>query len=232
MQLADANSPTPEPSEVEWQFDVADLDVIERWLRTAVPHGGLCLESADQRAIVDSYVDSDDLRLHAAGLVARMRTDRGQAELTLKSLASDGDPGTGLRRRFELNQPLSYALLYKLIESRGPVIDRIRQHLSPPDLRVLFTVRTDRNSWRLTADGHEVGEIALDDATIAVGGQTATIRRIEVEARTPEDEQRLEPFVEVLRIAHRLSPGTSSKFGAGLELARRAGLLNDSPAAG
>ena len=232
MKPTDANPTPAEPSEVEWQFDLSDLGVIERWLHTAVPHGGLTPGSPDQRVIVDSYVDSNDLRLHAAGLVARLRTDAGQAEVTLKSLASDGDPDTGLRRRFELSQPLSYALLYKLIESRGPVVDRIRQHVSPRDLRVLFTVHTDRRSWPLTLAGQEVGEIALDDATVELGSQTAAIRRIEVEARTSADEQRLAPFVEVLRVAHRLPPGTSSKFDAGLKLARRAGLLDASPAAG
>lgn len=225
MQPNLAEPPPPEATEVEWQFDVPDLDVIERWLKTAVPHGGLSPVPSGQREIIDSYIDSEDLRLRAAGLVARLRTDGGRAEVTLKSLASDGDAGTGLRRRLELNQPLSYALLYKLIESRGVVVDRIRQHVSPRELRVLFTVHTDRRTWRLMADDGDLGEISLDDAVVDVRGQTALVRRVEVEARTPDDESRLGPFVEVLRIAHGLRAGTSSKFGAGLELARQAGLV-------
>ncbi len=232
MNPTDSSIAAPEPTEVEWQFDVSDLNVIERWLRIAVPHGGLTAEPSDERAIVDSYVDSDDLRLHAAGLVARLRTDHGQAEVTLKSLASDGDSDTGLRRRLEVSQPLSYALLYKLIEGRGPVIDRIREHVSPRDLRVLFTVHTNRRCWSLSAAGQPIGEVSLDDTMIEVGNHSSKIRRVEVEAGTPADELRLVPFVEVLRVAHRLSPGTSSKFGSGLELARRAGLVDGTSAAG
>lgn len=225
MQPGDSETVDYQTSEVEWQFDVPDLDLIGRWLDTSVPHGGLVPEPSGRREVIDSYVDSADLQLHSAGLVARLRTADGQAEVTVKSLASDGAPGTGLRRRLELSQPLSYALLYKLIESRGEVVDRIRQHVSPRELRVLFTVRTDRRTWNLVSAGDRVGEVSLDDAVVEAGNHSSAIRRIEVEARTADDEQRLIPFVEVLRIAHRLSAGTSSKFGDGLELARLAGLV-------
>lgn len=225
MQIGESETADHQTSEVEWQFDVPDLDLIERWLEASVPHGGLVPEPSGRREVIDSYVDSADLQLHAAGLVARLRTSDGQAEVTVKSLAAEGEPGTGLRRRLELSQPLSYALLYKLIESRGDVVDRIRQHVSPRELRVLFTVRTDRRTWDLVTAGDRVGEISLDDTVVESGNHSSAIRRVEVEARTPDDEQRLIPFVEVLRIAHRLPGGTSSKFGDGLELARLAGLI-------
>ena len=171
-------------------------------------------------------MDTSDLRLHDAGFAARLRGANGEAEATLKSVVSDGDPESGLRRRLELNEPLRYALLYCLAGARGVVGSRIRQHATLPELRVLFTVRTDRRTAIVSAEaGVDLGEVAFDETTIEAGDRTKRIRRIEVEALAPGAEAALEPFVDLLRETHGLRPGTSSKFRSGLALAREAGLV-------
>jgi CHAD domain-containing protein len=217
-------------SEVEWQLDADDLDVVDRWLRLPIDHAGLEARSTGRKLVVDHYIDTDDLRLYAAGYAARLRTARGKAEATLKSIVSGGDPESGLRRRLELNEPVRYALLHSLVDARGRVATQIRQHTTVRELRVLFTVRTDRRTYVLAApSGTEVGEVAIDDTMIEAGNSLAAIRRIEVEALEPAAEEELARFVEVLRVAHRLRPGTSSKFGTGLTLARDAGVVKALP---
>ena len=216
----------PGPSEVEWQLDAEDLDGIERWLAVPRPRAGLRARSTGRKLIVDHYVDTPDLRLHNAGFAARLRGANGKAEATLKSIVSGGDPETGLRRRLELNEPIRHALLHSLAGARGSVGARIREHAAVRELRVLFTVRTDRRTAIVSdLDGADLGEVALDDTTIEAGDRTEAFRRIEVEALTP-DAEALMPFVELLRDSHRLRPGTSSKFGRGLALAREAGFTD------
>jgi hypothetical protein len=101
-------SSSPEPSEVEWQLDAEDLDTIERWLEGGV-HAGLTVRAAGPKQIVDHYIHTTALRLYAAGYATRLRGANGKAEVTMKSVASDGDADSGLRRRLELNDPLRYA---------------------------------------------------------------------------------------------------------------------------
>jgi len=215
-----------EAAEVEWQLDADDLDAIERWLASGEAHAGLDRRSSGRKLIVDHYVDTADLRLYEAGFAARLRGANGQAEATLKSVASGGDPESGLRRRLELNEPVRYALLHSLVDARGAVGTRIRQHTPVRELRVLFTVRTDRRTSILsTPDGNDIGEVALDDTTIEAGDRIVSIRRVEVEALEPGVEELLAVFVEQLRSTHGLRPGTSSKFASGLELARETGVI-------
>ncbi|MDA0353194.1 MAG: CHAD domain-containing protein [Chloroflexi bacterium] len=222
---AQLTAATADTSEVEWQLDASDLDAVERWLSSSEPHAGLTARPTGRKLIVDHYVDTSDLRLYAAGFAARLRGANGKSEATLKSIVSDGDPDAGLRRRLELNEPIRYALLHSLANARGPVGSRIRQHAAVTDLRVLFTVRTDRRTAIVSSEGRDVGEVALDDTTIEAGDRRASIRRVEVEALGPNLEDVLAPFVEQLRATHDLLPGTSSKFGGGLTLAHEAGII-------
>lgn len=227
LETPDQPATTPaDAAEVEWQLDATDLDAVARWLESAEPHAGLTSRLAGRKLIVDHYVDTADLRLYAAGFAARLRGANGKAEATLKSVVSEGDADSGLRRRLELNEPIRYALLHSLATARGAVGARIRQHAAIRELRVLFTVRTDRRVALLaTRDGTDVGEVAIDDTTIEAGDRTASIRRIEVEALQPDVEATLAPWVAHLREVHHLAPGTSSKFGGGLELARATGVI-------
>ncbi len=227
LETPDQPVTTPaDAAEVEWQLDATDLDAVARWLESAEPHAGLTSRLAGRKLIVDHYVDTADLRLYAAGFAARLRGANGKAEATLKSVVSEGDADSGLRRRLELNEPIRYALLHSLATARGAVGARIRQHAAIRELRVLFTVRTDRRiALVATSDGTDVGEVAIDDTTIEAGDRTASIRRIEVEALQPDVEATLAPWVAHLREVHHLAPGTSSKFGGGLELARATGVI-------
>jgi CHAD domain-containing protein len=67
-----------------------------------------------------------------------------------------------------------------------------------------------------TNDGATIGEIALDETEIPVGGGApAILRRVEVEVERGSLEG-ISPFVEELRRGCRLTPSTTSKFEAGL----------------
>lgn len=204
--------------EVEWQFDALDVRSVGRWLEEDSREQHLSITAGEAREISDTYLDTDDWRLHRAGYALRIRRKKGErrAEATMKLLASEnGKPG--LRSRREISEVLDGVSLEALGDASGPVGGRARSISGQKALRQIFEVNTRRSTYELVLDGAGVGEIALDETSIPVenGGKPAILRRVEVEVE-PEELSRLEPFVERLRDACRLSPATASKYEAGL----------------
>src|SRR6202165_5979129 len=76
--------------EVEWQLASTDLGSVRRWLADHGTIGGLVLEPRSTLQIFDTYLDTDDWRIHRAGFPPRIRSGAGKSEATLKSLHSAG----------------------------------------------------------------------------------------------------------------------------------------------
>src|SRR6202167_368709 len=83
--------------EVESQMAPADLGSVRRWLADHGTIDGLVLEPRSTLQIFDTYLDTDDWRIHRAGFALRVRSESEQSEATLKSLHSAG-AGLGDRR--------------------------------------------------------------------------------------------------------------------------------------
>ncbi len=209
------------PREREWQFDALDLRPVAAWVErtelvsvagvAAVPTG-----EVDQH---DVYLDTEDWRLHRAGLSVRVRHKDSGDEATLKSHVT----GTGaLRDRLEINQPLrrrsgdTNGNGNGSMPTSGPVGRYVKLLCGRRPLRELVETHTHRTRFDLTVDGTRAGELALDDTRIPVAeGEPARILRVEVEV-TGVAPERLEPFVERLREAGNLAPSPGSKLAAGL----------------
>ena len=213
------NPPDQDDLEVEWQFDALDLRPVERWLaslplRAAAGEATtLTAQAKPAQRLVDRYLDTEDWRLHRAGLVLRVRHRGRRDEATLK----DTKPATtsGLRTRLEVTEALTGGDLGRL-GTAGPVGQRVWAVCGTRPLREMFVVRTRRRPFSLRMGGDEVAEIALDDTVIGTGEQQpAHLHRIEVEmtGRVADD---LQPLVEEMRTACGLQPATLSKFEAGL----------------
>src|ERR1022692_4606010 len=74
--------------EVEWQLASTDLGSVRRWLADHGTIDGLVLEPRPSSQIFDTYLDTDDWRIHRAGFALRIRSESGKSEATLKSLHS------------------------------------------------------------------------------------------------------------------------------------------------
>jgi triphosphatase len=212
---------SPDPVEIEWQFDALDLRPVERWL-AILPT--LAVETADggtvtalartPRRLVDSYLDTDDWRVARAGFVIRTRRRGRHDEVTLKD--SRPAEGSGLRQRLEVTEILPPAGLAAL-EPDGPVGRRLRAIVGSRGLHEVLQVRTRRRPFALRIGGVDAAEVALDDTVIVVGNgqRPMQLRRVEVEVR-PEWLDTLDPIVEQLRASCGLQPARLSKFEAGL----------------
>jgi triphosphatase len=207
--------------EVEWQFEAADLDLVESWLEEHPFASGLDVVPGATKELIDTYYDTEDWRFYRAGYALRVRRDGKSFEATMKSLT----PAEGaLRQRREISEPLKDSIKTPK-GARGPVGERVRRLAGARDLRPLFEVRTRRRIFALRPEGPDgnvsVGEIALDEAEIFVGGRaSARLSRIEVEVASDAGlRDGVEKFALGLRDALGLRPTETSKFEEGLTAA-------------
>jgi triphosphatase len=211
----------PDHLEVEWQFEAADLDLVENWLEEHPPASGLTLVPGATTELTDAYYDTEDWCFYRAGYALRVRRDGKSFEATMKSLT----PAEGaLRQRREISEPLK-GNIKALWRTSGPVGERLRALVGDQDLRPLFEIRTRRRTFELRSEGADgnvsVGEIALDEAEIS-GDEKAPTRlsRIEIEVASDAGlRDGVEDFVDGLRDALRLRPTKLSKFELGLSAA-------------
>ena len=206
--------------EVEWQLACTDLGAVRRWLAEHGIIDGLVLEPRPSLELFDTYLDTDDWRIHRAGFALRVRSESGRSEATLKSLRS---ASTEVADRRELSEMLEIADGTDgdwVRHSNGPVGSRVRAVGGAHGLRPLFEVRTSRQRFavRRRDETQELGEIALDDTVISRphGEPAASLQRVEVEALR-EPHEPLRGLVMTLRREFALEVAADNKYSQGLK---------------
>jgi len=202
---------------VEWQLACADLGSVHRWLSDHGTIDGLVLEPCPTLQIVDTYLDTEDWRIHRAGFALRIRSGSGKSEATLKSLRS---VSTEVADRRELSEPLERAESESIRHSGGPVGSRVHAVSGAHALLPLFEVRTSRQRFAIRKENEtgRLGEIALDETLISRprGEPQLSMQRVEVEALTDVHEP-LRSFVKMLRADCALKEASDSKYSQGLK---------------
>jgi triphosphatase len=203
--------------EVEWQLASTDLGSVRRWLADHGTIGGLVLEPRPTLQIFDTYLDTDDWRIHRAGFALRIRSESGKSEATLKSLHS-GSAEVADRR--ELSETLENSQSESIRQSIGPVGMRVHAVSGAHALLPLFEVRTSRQRFavRREDEAQQLGEIALDETVISRphGEPQTSMQRVEVEALT-EAHEPLQSLVKTLRSDCALEAASDSKYSQGLK---------------
>src|ERR1700692_897220 len=152
--------------EVEWQLASTDLGSVRRWLADHGTIGGLVLEPRSTLQIFDSYLDTDDWRIHRAGFALRIRAESGKSEATLKSLHS---ASAEVADRRELTETMEDSQSESIRQSIGPVGTRVHAVSGAHALQPLFEVRTSRQRFAIHRENEaqQLGEIALDVTAIS-----------------------------------------------------------------
>src|ERR1700733_3497230 len=203
--------------EVEWQLVSTDLGSVRRWLADHGTIDGLVLEPRSTLQIFDTYLDTDDWRIHRAGFALRIRSESGKSEATLKSLHS---ASAEVADRRELSETLENSQSESIRQSIGPVGTRVHAVSGAHALLPLFEVRTSRQRFAIRRE-HEtqhLGEIALDETVISRphGEPQTSMQRVEVEALT-EVHEPLQTLVKTLRSDCALEPASDTKYSQGLK---------------
>jgi triphosphatase len=217
-QTAKPAKPGPKDGrEVEWQLACTDLNSVRRWLTEHGTIEGLVLEPRSTLQILDTYLDTDDWRIHRAGFALRIRSESGQSEATLKSLHS---ASTDVADRRELSEPLESSESESIRHSIGPVGARVHAVSGAHALLPLFEIRTSRQRFavRRESEARQLGEIALDETVISRphGEPQTSMQRVEVEALT-EVHEPLQSLVKTLRSDCALEAASDTKYSRGLQ---------------
>ena len=203
--------------EVEWQLSSTDLGCVRRWLSDHGTIDGFVLEPRSTLQIFDTYLDTDDWRIHRAGFALRIRSESGKSEATLKSLHSSS---AEVADRRELSEAMEDTESDSIRRSVGPVGARVHAVSGAHALLPLFEVRTSRERFaiRKEDEARQLGEIALDETIISRphGGPQTSMHRVEVEALTGDHEP-LQSLVKTLRSDCALETASDSKYSQGLK---------------
>ena len=216
--ITPVDTPLPQDGrEVEWQLSSTDLKAVRRWLDDHGTIDGLTLEPQSTLEIFDTYLDTDDWRIHRAGFALRVRSDGGTTEATLKSLHS---ASAGVADRQELTETLNSSEVEAIRDLAGPVGTRVSAVSGARSLVPLFELRTSRQRFAIRkGEGtRQLGEIALDETVISRphGEPQASLQRVEVEALT-KSLGSLKSLVKTLRSNCALEVASDTKYSAGLK---------------
>ena len=202
---------------MEWRLACTDLGSVRRWLADHVTIDGLVLEPRSTLQIFDTYLDTEDWRIHRAGFALRIRSESGKSEVTLKSLHS---ASAGVADRRELSESLETSDSESIRRSIGPVGTRVHAVSGAHALLSLFEVRTSRQRFaiRREDEAQALGEIALDETVISRphGEPQTSMQRVEVEALT-ETHEPLQSLVKTLQSDCALEAASDTKYSQGLK---------------
>jgi CHAD domain-containing protein/transposase-like protein len=215
--------------EIEAKFSAPDAATLER-LGELAELAGHEIAGHEVVAMSDTYLDTDDYALRAAGLVCRRRDRGDRVVITVKSRGgapASGDqavagrahtgPGAGAihrRDEWEIELPASLAAgappaAWPAGEVRERVLSATRgQALAPlVELRQIRVLRT------VSKDGRPVAELSLDTLTIVAGaGPLPAQHEVEVELKGAGAEADLAVIAGALQRDFALTPQPLSKF--------------------
>ena len=58
---------------IEWQFEGADLELVESWLTERFKGPGIAIDPGSKKDLLDTYYDTEDWRVYRAGYALRVR---------------------------------------------------------------------------------------------------------------------------------------------------------------
>jgi len=225
--------------EIEAKWKVADADTLRRLCN--LDHLA-CYDVLPGRTheVHDTYLDSPDRRMLAAGFACRRREQGDAVRITLKGLGgSDGavhrraehemllptgtpdDPARCASRHLygEAAQCASRHLYGEAaLWPAGPVREQVLECIADAPLVPLFKLDQTRTQRTVMRDGLPVAMLSLDHVLVAAGGRRDEYWELEIELLPAGSEGDLAAMVAALRRDGGLTPEPRSKFERGLAL--------------
>ena len=213
--------------EIEAKFSAPDGATLER-LGELAGLAGFELGGREVADMTDTYLDTDERDLQAAGLVCRRRDRGDRVVITVKrrrpATAADDEsgeapdgPGTdAIHRRDEWETELPGELAGDAPATSWPAgeaRDRVLAAAGERPLAALVEVRQSRVLRTVGKDGRTVAELSLDTLTIIAGDEPLAPRHeVEAELKGEGTEADLAAIAGALRGDFALTPQPLSKF--------------------
>ena len=200
--------------EVEAKFLVPDEETLARLIETA-SLAGCAVEPGEPRRDVDTFLDTPDRRLLAAGYYFRRRETGDGVRLTLKQLVA---PSEGMLRREEI-EALVAADVPVAEWPAGELRTRVEQLTGGEPLEAMLTLSQVRVARVVRRGRKEIAELSLDRVTASAPDGDRGWLEAEVEARGRGVDGDVAALAAVLRDEWGLVPEGRAKFTRALELA-------------
>ena len=200
--------------EVEAKFLVADEATLARLIETA-SLAGCDVEPGEARRDVDTFLDTSDRRLLAAGYYFRRRETGDGVRFTLKQLVA---PSDGVLRREEI-EALVAADVPIAEWPAGELRQRVEQLTGGEPLEAMLTLSQLRVARVVRRGRREIAELSLDRVTATAPDGDRGWLEAEVEARGRGVDADVTALAAELRDEWGLVPEGRAKFTRALELA-------------
>ena len=198
--------------EIEAKFAVPDQATFER-LKSMQQLAGFTLLAGKVKRMHDTFLDTPDRRMGAAGYVCRRREVSGQVVMTIKG-------GSKIEGAIHQREELEVTLPADVPPQQwpdSPIRDRALLIIGAAPLAPLFDQHQTRIFRGMMRDEQMIAELTLDDVTIASGDKTLTYLEMEVELQPDGELADLEAIEASLQAEWGLMPEPRSKFARGLE---------------
>jgi len=201
--------------EIEAKFVIPDARVSRR-LKTRRRLAGFTLGERKVLRVLDTYLDTKDRSLVAAGMACRVRRqDDGQLLLTVKQMGAVTGP-VHRREELELLLPAGESGSQGVFAARawpeGPVRTRVLQVVGRKRLIRLATIRQRRTIRPVVREGHTVALLSLDDVRVRAGRAVEQFSEVEVELTGRGGDGDLDRLATCLEREWGLRPEARSKL--------------------
>jgi inorganic triphosphatase YgiF len=196
--------------EIEAKFALPDVETWRR-LQAADSLAGFALSASRVKRVRDTYLDTAERKILAAGYACRWREQSDSILITLKSL--DDSQGTIHRREeLEVKLPSEQSQIPVGEWPASPARERLTQWIGQSPLTPLFELQQTRIVRNVTQGKRLVAELSLDDVCLTVSDRRQAYRELEVELKPEGNEADLMSLVACLRDEWGLQSEPRSKF--------------------
>ena len=212
--------------EIEAKFTIPDAETFHR-LQAVDDLVGFSLSAAQSKQVRDTYLDTAEWLVLAAGYACRRRVHGEKVTITLKGL---GGTEGAVHRREELevtlpaDQPSAEG---GDVEPHnwpaGPVRDRVLQLIGHAPLERLFDLQQTRVVRQVEQGERLVAEWSLDDVGLTSASGEQTYFELELELASDGAESDLAALVTCLQDEWGLEPEPRSKFERALAFVAQIG---------
>ncbi len=199
--------------EIEAKFALSDAMAIQS-LQTVEQLAGYVLSAPRVMRVRDTYLDTRDRRLLAAGYACRRREQRNEIRITLKQIQRANG---AIHRREELEVVLS-ADAPPAEWQASAARDRVMQIVGDELLTPLFALTQKRRVRQVTQGERYVAAMSVDDVHARAGRKRAAYAELEIELMPDGTDEDLAALVVCLQSEWNLSPESRSKFERALAL--------------
>ena len=199
--------------EIEAKFAVSEIKTFQR-LQAADQLAEFALSARQVKQVRDTYLDTADQLILAAGYAYRQREQEEGVLLTLKGL---GSAEGAVHRREEL-ETLLPAAAPPAEWPASPMRERVLRLTGGAPLLPLFSLQQTRIVRQMKRGKQTVAELSLDDVHLTIAGEEHTYLELEVELAPKGAEENLTTIVACLQDEWGLEPELRSKFERALAL--------------